>query len=251
MALLTMSVSAVSAAPAAPQEDGSLLRRYAGQQSAIGKARELMDQRRFTESQRQLQPCLKAIPDHAEAHYLLAQMAYEEWRFQEALAHAEQAERSLVKLGQLRRAELKAVESRDAALDATLQSSLTSLDAAGVDPKGCSGNLYTARQHALNDQRQKLGRFMDEADILGVPAELYLLEGNCLFRLKRLEEAKGCYELAIQKHPSGSTAWNNLIGLFLSAGDLRTAQEWRSRAKKANIVVRPELLKSLDERANP
>jgi tetratricopeptide (TPR) repeat protein len=233
------------------QEDSSLFRRYAGHQGSIRTARNLMNQRRFTESRQQLQPCLKAIPDHAEAHYLLAQMAYEERQFADALSHVQQAEYSHIKLDQMRRAELDAAEARDAAIDAALQTSISSLEAAGVDPKGCSGNMYTSRQHALNDQRQKLGRFEDETDMQGVPAELYLLKGNCLYRLKRLDEAKACYQQAIQRDRSAPTAWNNLIGLYLRAGDISSAKEWASLAAKSRIELRPELKKAVQERANP
>jgi len=234
-----------------PQHDSSLFRRYAGLQSRIGEARHLMNQRQFEASRRLLQSCFKAIPDHAEAHYLLAQMAYEERRFEEALAQAQWAERSLLSLEQLRRAELEATEARDAALDAALQTSLASLDAAGVDPHGCSGSLFTTRQHALNDQRQKLGRFEDQWDVEGVPAELYLLRGNCLYRLRRSEEALVCYQQAIQKDPSSPTAWNNLIGLCLGKGHVQQAREWLSRATSANVALRPELKKALQEKANP
>ena len=231
--------------------DSSLFRRYAGLQSTIKEARRLMGQRQFEGARRQLQPCFAGIPDHAEAHYLLAQMAYEERQFQEALAEAQWAERSLGKLEQLRRAELKAAEAQDAALEAALQNSLSNLDAAGVDPRGCSGNLFTIRQHVLNDQQQKLGRFEDQADIEGVPAELYLLQGNCCYRLKRPDEAMACYQLAIQKNPTLPTAWNNLIGLSLETGDFQRAKDWFARATSANIAMRPELKKALQEKTTP
>jgi tetratricopeptide (TPR) repeat protein len=231
--------------------DSSLFRRYAGLQSRIREARQLMNQRQFEASRHLLQVCFKAIPDHAEAHYLLAQMAYEERRFEEALAQAQWAERSLVALEQLHRTELAAAEARDAALDAALQSSLSNLDAAGVDPRGCSGSLFTTRQHALDDQRQKLGRFEEQADVPGVPAVLYLLQGNCLVRLKRSEAALACYQLALQKDPASPTAWNNVIGVFLGTGDLAQARDWASRATQANIALRPELKKALQDKANP
>ena len=251
LVVLAASPSVAPGDSAEAQPDASLFRRYAGFQGSIREARRLMNQRQFEASRRLLQPCFKAIPDHAEAHYLLAQMAYEERRFEEALAQAQWAERSLVSLEQLRRAELEVTEARDAALDAALQTSLASLDAAGVDPRGCSGSLFTTRQHALNDQRQKLGRFEDQEDVPGVPAELYLLQGNCWYRLKRPEAALACYQQAIQKDPASPTAWNNLIGLCLGTGDVKQAKEWLARATSAHVAVRPELQKALQEKANP
>ncbi len=253
LAGLAVPISTAGMAPvegAGAPLDSSLFRRYAGLRSRIREARQLLDQRQFEASRRLLQACLKAIPDHAEAHYLLAQMAYEERHFEEALAQAQWAERSLVGLEQLSRAELAAAEARDAALDAALQSSLSNLDATGVDPRGCSGSLFTIRQHALDDQRQKLGRFEEQADVPGVPAELYLLQGNCLYRLKRFEAALACYQQALQKDPASPAAWNNVIGLCLGTGDLAQARNWASRATQANIALRPELKKALLEKAN-
>jgi tetratricopeptide (TPR) repeat protein len=231
--------------------DSSLFRRYAGLQSRIREARQLMDQRQFEASRRLLQACFQAIPGHAEAHYLLAQMAYEERRFEEALAQAQWAERSLVGLEQLHRAELAAAQARDAALDAALQNSLANLDAAGVDPRGCSGGLFTTRQHALDDQRQKLGRFEEQADVQGVPAQLYLLQGNCLYRLKQPEAALACYQQALQKDPASPTAWNNLIGLCLGTGDVQQAKLWLARATSAKVAVRSELQQALQDKAKP
>lgn len=233
------------------QVDSSLFRKYAGLQGTIREARRLMNQRQFEASRHLLHTCFTRIPDHAEAHYLLAQMAYEERQFEEALTQAQRSERSLSNLEQLRRTELKAAEAQDAALDAALQNSLSNLDAAGVDPRGCSGNLFTIQQHAIRDQQQKLGRFEDQADIEGAPAELYLLQGNCYYRLKRPDEAMACYQLAIQKNPTLPSAWNNLIGLSLEAGDRQRAKDWLTRATSANIAIRPELKKALQEKTAP
>lgn len=242
---LAVSIGA-SANPGSPPGFADL-REYASFGRAIREARNLKNQHRFKEARLSLGPCLQAIPDHAEAHYLLAQMAYEEQRYEEALSHTQQAERTFLKLEQMARIELEAAEARAASLEAELQSSLIGLDAAGVDPRGCSGNLFTSRQHNLNDQRQKLGRIEGPSDIQSVPTELYLLKGNCFYRLKRFNEAEICYQQVTRMDPGAPTAWNNLIGLHLSAGNLPTAKKWFSQATKEGIPVRPELRKAILE----
>lgn len=252
--LLPSTPEGLEATVVTPAAEGDVdqLFRYAGFKSTVQEARRLMGQHRFAESRRQLEICLAAIPEHAEAHYLLAQMAYEEHHFDKCLAHLQVAERSLLKRDQLLRAELEAAEARSAALEAALQASLSSLDAEGVDPKGCSGSLYTTRQHALNDHRQqKLGSASGESLPEGIPAEFHLLHGNCLLRLNRLEEARTCYLEAIRKDPKGPVAWNNLIGLYLVRRNLPEARACLDRAQAAGVAVRPELQKALQEKTAP
>lgn len=233
------------------QDEDSLLQRYAGYRGVILEAKRLVNQRQFAEARRRLQPCLTALPDHWEAHYLLAQMAYEDRKVEEALSHLQTAERSLLKLEQLRRAELEAAKARDAVKEAALQNSLSQLDTTGLDPHGCMGGELAVRQHALNDQRQTLGRTPEETPTQPIPAELHLLHGNCLYRLKRFDEAKELYQLAIQKDPAGPYAWNNLIGLCLERGEHELAKAWLSRAKEAQVTLRPELIKAVQEKTTP
>lgn len=243
--------SGVPSQSATAPDDASLLQRYAGYRSAILEARRFVNQRQFLEARRTLQPCLAALPDHWEAHFLLAQMAYEEKKAEESLAHVETAERSLLKLNQHHHAALEAAKAREEALEAALQNSLAQLDSAGLDPHGCMGGEFIARQHALNDQRQKLGRASDETPSQPIPAELHLLHGNCLYRLKRFDEAKEIYQLAIQMDPLAPYAWNNLIGLYLESGEPGLAKAWLSRAMHARVTLRPELIKAVREKAAP
>lgn len=234
-------------AEAVSQDNATVLKRYVGYRSAIQEARRLVNERQFVAARKVLQPCLAAIPDHWEAHYLLAQMAYEERKVEEALSNVEEAERSLLKLEQLRRAELEAAKARDAALEVDLQNSLAQVDWTLAEGHGCMGGEITVRQHALNDQRMKMGSANDDTSGQPVPAELYLLHGNSLYRLKRYVEAKEKYQQAIQVDPSGPNAWNNLIGVYLEQREIEQAKVWLVRARKAQVALRPELVKAIPE----
>jgi tetratricopeptide (TPR) repeat protein len=244
-------IPALSGAPSevsTPRDEDAFLQRYAGYRGAILEAKRLVNQRQFIEARRMLQPCLVAVPEHWEAHYLLAQMAYEEKNVEESLAHVETAEGSLLKLDQRRRAAMEAAKAQEALQEAALQNSLSQLDTTGLDPHGCMGGELAVRQHALNDQRQTLGRAHDDTLPQPIPAELQLLHGNCLYRLKRFDEAKEHYQLAIEKDPAGPYAWNNLIGLYLESGEPGLAKTWLSRALNARVALRPELIKAVQEK---
>lgn len=256
LAVLMWGVLPVPATSGVPTEapaldDASLFQRYAGFRSVLQEARRLVEHRQFAEARRRLEPCLAALPEHWEAHYLLAQMAYDERKIEEALAHLQTAERSLLKLDQLRRADLEAARARDAAAEAALQVSVAQLDPVGTESLGCMTSELVVRKHALNDSRQKLGRATEDTPAQPIPAELHLLQGNCLYRLKRFDESKEAYKLAIQKDPAGTYAWNNLIGLCLERGEPGQAKEWLARAQNAKVILRPELIKAVQETVAP
>ncbi|WLT31929.1 tetratricopeptide repeat protein [Geothrix sp. PMB-07] len=238
-------VQSVLQKPPSSPDDAFLLRRYVGFNRTLQQTKQLMDQNRFRDATLKLEPCLEVIPDHPEAHFLLAQMAYQERRYQACLAHIQASQQGYAHVERIQRQERAAAAAQAAALEATLQASLAELEQVGVDPRGCSGGLYIAREHNLNDQRQRGETRGDTVETIGVPAELFLLLGNCHYRLKQFGEAKANYQTAIESNPSLEPAWNNLIGLCLERHELAQAKAWLARANQAQVQIRPELLSAI------
>lgn len=244
-ALQVALLAAGSILLATSPSDLSIFRRYEALDARIVEARQALMERRFPDALQLLEPCLQKIPDHFEAHFLLAQMAYEHRDFAGALAHLETSERALAALDRQfhdQEAELKA---QDAAEEVAFRSSLDELAARGVDPGGCSGNLYTIKKSALRFLDMKKSQLYHQDTPFAVPAAYHLLHGNCLYRLGQPTGAIAQYRLSIQADPRQPDAWNNLLALLLEVGDRAGAHEELARAEAARVVLRPTLKRAV------
>ena len=237
IALLTAGVAAL----AGSSGDLSIFRRYQALDARIVEARQALDDRRFKDAQQLLEPCLQKIPDHFEAHFLLAQMAYEHRDYAGALAHVETSERALAALDRQYHDQIADLKAQDAAEEQAMQASLDELTARGVDPTGCSGQLFTLKRSALQYLDAKKGQLYHQDTPFAVPAAYHLLHGNCLYRLGQPSGAIAEYRRSIQADPRQPDAWNNLLALLLETGDRAGAQAELARAESVRVAVRPAL----------
>lgn len=248
---LVLLVPAASVLLAAPGEDISIFKRYRAQDHRIEEANRAVTARKFTDANRLLDACLKEIPDHYEAHFLLARMAYDGRDFAKALAHVEQAEHSLAELDRRYRKEMADLVAQDAAEEQSAQDSLSELGSRGVDPTGCSASLYLVKQSHLAYLELKKGHLFERQNPFDIPGDYQFLHGNCLYRLGRRDEALGQFRQAVKQEPTHANAWNNLIALLLESHDLTQARAELARAEAAHVTLRPDLRKAVLEAATP
>ncbi|HEY3399333.1 MAG TPA: tetratricopeptide repeat protein [Geothrix sp.] len=234
---------------AEPPGDTTLFRRYIALDGAVQRAGREVAARRFEEAQRLLEPCLTQVPDHFEAHYLLARMAYEARDFTGALVHVERSERSLADLDHRYREEMAALKAEAEAEEVATRASLDYLYARGADPGSCSAILFQVKRNALEFLEAKKGHLNDRENPFGVPADYRFLHGNCLYRLGRRAEALGQYRLAVEQDRAHANAWNNLISLQWEAKAYAQAHADLVRAETLRISIRPDLKKAVLEAA--
>jgi tetratricopeptide (TPR) repeat protein len=236
---------------AAPGGDISIFQRYRGLDNRMDEATRAVAARQFPEARRLLEACLKGIPDHYEAHFLLARMAYDGRDFAKALAHVEQAEHSLAELDRRYRKEMAELVAQDAAEEQATQDSLSELNSRGVDPTGCSANLYLVKNSHIAYLELKKGHLFERQNPFDIPADFHFLHGNCLYRLGRLTEALGQYRQTVKQDPAHANAWTNLIAMLLETHDLPQARAELARAEAAHITLRPDLRKAVQETTKP
>ena len=221
--------------------DLSIFRRYQALDARIVEARQALEARRFQDAQQLLEPCLQKIPDHFEAHFLLAQMAYEHRDYAGALAHVETSERALAALDRQYHDQIADLKAQDVAEEQAMQASLDELYARGGDPTGCSAQLFTLKRSALQFLDAKKGQLYHQDTPFAVPGAYLLLHGNCLYRLGQPAGAIAEYRRSIQADPRQADAWNNLLALLLETGNRAGAQAELARAESARVAVRPAL----------
>jgi Flp pilus assembly protein TadD len=99
----------------------------------------------------------------------------------------------------------------------------------------------------LADIDEKL-RDMKPTIDLDVPAEYHFVHGNILFKMKRLDEAQRFYLAAVQADPRHSSAYTNLINIFLMSGDKANALKYLQLAESRKVAVNEKLKKAVLER---
>lgn len=229
--------------------DASLFLRYLALNGAVEQAGREVAAHRFAEARRLLEPCLAKVPDHFEAHFLQARMAYEAKDFAGALGHLEVARRSLAELDRLYRDEMAALKAQVEAEEQAMRASLDNLYARGADPSGCTAPLFRSKQNALDYYEARKGHLHDRENPFGVPADYCFLHGNCLYRLGRRDEALDQYRQTVQQDPAHAGAWTNLISLQWEARAYAQARADLDRAEAAHIAIRPDLKKAVLEAA--
>lgn len=243
LGLLAIVASILSAAG---PRDISIFQRYTVLNSRIAQANLAVTARRYPEAHRLLELCLQKVPDHFEAHFLLARMAYEDRDYAGALVHVETSERSLADLDRQYRAESADLKARDAAQEQAFRDDLSELKArGGNDPGWCCEDLLLNKRSTIDSLEAKKGHLYDRETPFYVPADYRFLHGNCLYRLGRRDEALAQYRLAVQDDPAYANAWNNLIALLLETRDLPSARAELTQAEAAHVAIQPGLRKAV------
>ncbi len=225
----------------------SQFRQYQALNSTIERALKAVMSGRFDEAKAILKPCLEKVPDHFEAHYLMALMAYEARDFAGALAGLETAERTLGNLDRAYReheAQMKA--QADAALREANDNLGTALSRTG-DPTGAAAAQIAGLKMDLNIAESQGKPLQGLATPYSFPADYSFLRGNALLRLGRREEARNSYRKAVAMDAGHANAWNNLVALSLGAKDMAGAKADIAKAEAAGAKIRPELKKAVGD----
>lgn len=234
-------------APAARAQgtDAAIFQRYRSLDATVERAGRAVSAGRFEEAHKLLQPCLQKQPDHFEAHYLLARMAYEAKDFAGVLAHLEVAGRSLAALSRRHRELSDYLKARIDVEEQTARSNLDAVSSRVTDPTSCVAPFLAALEREIEAVQARKGPLHDYENPYGIPASHWFLRGNALYRLGRRDEARAQFRQAVATDPGHANAWNNLLALDLEAKDPASARQDLQRAEAVRVAIRPELRQAI------
>lgn len=215
--------------------------RYRSLHSLMAKARQAFVERRFPEARNELEECLKQIPDHYEAHFLLAQMAYASQDYEQALKHILIAEQSLFQLNAALRHQKEAVAAAQSAQKQELVDSLGDLTARTQGEFGCKSSTAGELRNSISSLSLEEGYLAQDEALLPTPASYHFVHGNCLYRLNRTTEAVTQFKMATQIDPHHADAWNNLISLLFLGKDYAAAVQSLKEAEGLGVQINPKL----------
>jgi len=229
----------------AQESDTAIFQRYRSLDAPIDQAARAVGAGRFEEARKLLQPCLQKEPEHFEAHFLLARMAYEARDFEGVLAHLEVAERSLALLNRRYRDLIDYLKARIEVEEQTARSNLEAVTMRVSDPTSCVAPYLAALEREVEAVQARKGPLHDHENPYGVPASHRFLRGNALYRLGRRDEARAQFRQAVAIDSGHAHAWNNLLALDLEAKDPASARRDLQRADAVRVAIRPELRQAI------
>jgi len=231
-----------------PPAEDEILQRYEPAEDLYLRAQDYYQRQNLTDSRLELEKCLGLMPEHGEAHYLLAQIYARLGAYRRALFQEENAETYFDFLTKVRsmeqqkkRLETQRLRDDKNALLAELKDNLS------------QSSKPTAREH-LRLQIQEVEKIRDslndrlEAPLPlepRIPADYYSLHGVILQRLKKPEQAEVEFRLAIQADPMRADSYNRLAGFYFGSGQAEKALETLEQAELNGMAVDEKLKKSV------
>jgi len=231
----------------ARQTDLSILEKYKALLGSMDKARSAFEKGNLAASEKDLDKCLKAVPDHHEAHYFKAQIRYKQGDFAKGLEHMLTAESGYAHFAAVLEDARLSKMMKDVDKEQSLSDLIPALEKA-YEQSVCKPPTYMA---AITDAQNKLNETKNEKpDALrkgkaAAPAEYLYFHGNCLYRLKRYEEAETLYKDALGADPAHANAANNLINLLYGQKRYADALAALEGAESQKVQVQAALKKAV------
>jgi len=250
-AILAIVLGTLALGAAARQMDLTILEKYKALIGSMDKARAAFEKGDLAASDKELDRCLKSVPDHHEAHYFKAQIRYKQGDFAKSLEHMQMAESGYAHFAAAMEEARIDQMMKDVEREEALSDLIPALEKA-YEQSICKPPTYRA---AIVDDQNKLEQTKnDKPDSLrkaksAAPAEYLYFHGNCLFRLKRYEEAEAQYRDALAADPAHANATNNLISLLYGQKRYTEALALLDQAEAQRIPIQVGLKKAVQDAA--
>jgi pentatricopeptide repeat protein len=203
------------------REEYKLFQRYQSANKRFEKGKDEFIKGKIDKAEKELNECLKIMPEHADAYFVLAQIAYGKGDLELALSQMETAKRNYSALVQMKMNMdqvriLKMQEARD------------------------SGRYDEKYTDAIDT---RLSRPIAEEG--AIPADYHYIHGNILFKLREFQKAHDMYMQAITVDPKHKDAYNNLINIYLMSKQYQKGLDYLKLAEENNVKVNEKLKEAL------
>jgi tetratricopeptide (TPR) repeat protein len=190
-----------------------------------------------------LETCVAALPQTYEACFILAQIRYHDNDFAGALDWIKKADAGYMQVQEI----LARVSQNQVLLDANKRDELNdmALDLQKQSSRAqCSQEKLRLVSSQLDQKAKELHGEQNDMQLaeMNIPPDYAYMQGNILFRLKRLDEAETWYKNAIRLDPQHVASYNNLINLCLMSHRLAEARQWLGEAEKKKLKVSQALV---------
>jgi tetratricopeptide (TPR) repeat protein len=250
--ILAIVLGTLTLGAAGQQTDLVILDKYRALIGLMDKAKAAFEKGDLAASDKELDKCLKAVPDHHEAQYFKAQIRYKQGDFAKGLDHMLAAEAGYAHFAAVMEEARINKMLKDVEKEEALSDLIPALEKA-YEQSTCKPPTYQA---AIKDDQNKLEQTKNEKpDALrrgksAAPAEYLYFHGNCLLRLKRYAEAEEQYRDALAADPAHANANNNLISLLYGQKRYAEALALLDQAEAQKVQIQTGLKRAVLDAAN-
>ena len=243
MFVVFFGILAIAGTVVPQQSDAAFIEKYKTQQPSIEKAKKALLREDYAKCDRELGRCFEMLADHHEAHYLKAQVLYKQGDFAGALDHIQTAKAGYARL----QAAIQRIQAEDLKKQISKREDIADRLpelADAMDKANCSKPIWQGRildaQNQLNEANKEVASELVGRKI-AAPAEYDYFQGNCLFKLNRLDEAETWYKSAVATDPLNANAYNNLVNLLYAEKRFNEARNFLDRAEANKVHIIPGL----------
>jgi tetratricopeptide (TPR) repeat protein len=225
-----------------------ILQKYEAADTRYLRAKDYFQKQNFPASRTELEDCLGLMPEHSEAHYLMARVLVRQGAYRRALDHITKSEtyfEFVVKiramLEQRRRLELKKMRDDQVKTLTELREILARTSNAA------SWQMLALQVQEAEKIRDSLTERLlaPQSQSTQVPADYHSFHGDILCRLRKFPEAESEFRLAIQADPMGVDLYNRLAEVYLRTGRAGKALEILELAETNGLTVDEKLKKDV------
>jgi len=205
----------------------------------------------YKKAHTELKKCLEIFSHHAQAHFYLSNILYQNGDFPQALEHIEEAKANFDMMSDLRRHTNEQNTARIKKQKENLDANLRQLEEEYTAFAGCSscsekGDL----EIRIAGVKQKISVLEDNLNKLmpseeQIPADYFYLHGNICFRLKKHQEAQAQYIQSVKINPKHKYAYNNLANLYFIAKQHQRALDCLNKAEVNGVETNPKLKEAI------
>jgi len=230
------------------QAEKETVEKYKRARTHFLKGGEHLKKGKIDKARKEAETALEIFPDYAEAHLLMAQLEYQDARFENALKEVMTAKTDFSTFGKLYTFSYQEYLDR---LRQQRDEKQAYADALAATASAAKDNSERMRIEA---QVSKTKQDMTTIDMrlhdpipstLELPAEYQYIHGNILFKLRRYDEALALYQAAVQADPRHANAYNNLISIAFARNDMAGALKYLEQAEANGVTVNERLKKDL------
>jgi tetratricopeptide (TPR) repeat protein len=238
------------------REETELFKKYRSLNKNYEKGKMYFAREDYKKAKKEFEKILEKLPEHADAHFFLAQVLYKEGDLDGALSHVEKAKATYeysakmkIKMAQLSKQKLG--EKKQA-----LEDNLEELEnqIAILPQTSEAGEEGEDRKKRLQSKIDEIKKQIENIDTQlsvplpseeEIPAEYSYVNGNIYFKMKKFQEAHDQYQKAIQIDPSHGDSYNNLAALYFQVKQYQKAMDYLSQAEENGANVNPEFKKAV------
>jgi tetratricopeptide (TPR) repeat protein len=203
------------------REEYKLFQRYQSANKRFEKGKNEFGKGKTDKAEKEFNECLKIMPEHADAYFMLSQISYKKGDVELARSQMETAKKNYhtivkMKMNMDQVRILKMQEARD------------------------SGRYDEKYTDAINT---RLSRPVAKEE--AVPADYHYIHGNILFKLREFQQAHDMYVQAITVEPKHKDAYNNLINIYLMSKQYQKGLDYLKMAEDNDVKINKKLKEAL------